>query len=964
MSNNFRRLMLNENVDIEIIKAIDELISDDVYAAAWNAITDVAPSKNAVYDKIESIAAAAVALIEDDVYGVGWNGDTTHAPSQNAVYDKIAAMDILIDANSTTTEVETIIIAEIVDGQSIDNAIDSLIATHKAIAGDHHAKYTDAEVDARIVVQNTNPAGTIDIAIDALISTHTGVATAHHTATVAGDLNHNDLANINAGTVYEHISAAQVAALHAVYTDAEAVAAIAAADVYLKLVGDTMNGDIDMGFYDINNVNRISTRAESDYDKLRVYNLSVYTIGMHSAMTYGGLNDWAMTFTMNPDADRGFVWRDSDDAQNDGAMSLTTGGILTVKSSIKIGTGATITTLGDIAALANSDVKVPTNTTVKEYADLMLPLTGGQMSGNIVMDGNDIKSIGNIKGGIEAGIFWATYNFKDVPVGTEGTDIPFIDAATLYDGECIIVDEWQGHKKVLRLQDDATGGEDPTIYHSITQATSGTHEFWIGTNDVTKYWEFYTFEGGVGYINRLRITASSMDYYNGAAWVALIVVSNNILYHVQLVWRADNTQDIYVNDVLEANNVSTDDNMVSGVNRIHIKCFGDSTDYFYLDAYGEKEDPNYTVGDNYTPLINSAGMTLHGTQVITSADEDLTFTFGRAALGSTTADWMVFSHRDMLSGTNYALAQNATGLTLLNAATGQSVVFRINNSAKMTMTATELTMGIPIVMGTSKITGLGNGSAAQDAMAFGQKYTDAEAHAYIEANALVITGGLQMNGVNITMAGAETVDGVDVSALSITNMPTAVNNWKVYCTNGAGVMTEIATGAAATILIGNGVAAAPSFQAQPAPVAHVHDGDTLQFDGINSNGGAFAFATTGSISIDMVNAGATVFSINNSGAGVASLDITGNITVSGTVDGVDIAARDHAATVGGDLTHDSITLPNGNVNEQHLTAAQVTALHTAPSNTAYAASWNGVTTIAPSKNAVYDKIQALIAVWG
>ncbi len=36
----------------------------------------------------------------------------------------------------------------------------------------------------------------------------------------------------------------------------------------------------------------------------------------------------------------------------------------------------------------------------------------------------------------------------------------------------------------------------------------------------------------------------------------------------------------------------------------------------------------------------------------------------------------------------------------------------------------------------------------------------------------------------------------------------------------------------------------------------------------------------------------------------------------------------HTATVGGDLTHDSITLPNGNAEEQHMTSAQITALHT------------------------------------
>jgi hypothetical protein len=44
----------------------------------------------------------------------------------------------------------------------------------------------------------------------------------------------------------------------------------------------------------------------------------------------------------------------------------------------------------------------------------------------------------------------------------------------------------------------------------------------------------------------------------------------------------------------------------------------------------------------------------------------------------------------------------------------------------------------------------------------------------------------------------------------------------------------------------------------------------------------------------------------------------------------------------------------------HVSAAE-RALIIAPSDTAYAGSWNGVTTIAPSKNAVYDKIEALIA---
>ncbi|KKN22851.1 hypothetical protein LCGC14_0910810, partial [marine sediment metagenome] len=58
----------------------------------------------------------------------------------------------------------------------------------------------------------------------------------------------------------------------------------------------------------------------------------------------------------------------------------------------------------------------------------------------------------------------------------------------------------------------------------------------------------------------------------------------------------------------------------------------------------------------------------------------------------------------------------------------------------------------------------------------GNQATAAEAHAYVEANALVITGGLQMSGVNITMAGAETVDGVDISTIVAFKTITGITN--------------------------------------------------------------------------------------------------------------------------------------------------------------------------------------------
>jgi len=66
--------------------------------------------------------------ISDIIFAPSWDDIIDIGASKNVLYDKINTMDTLIDANTTQTEVETIIDAEIVDGQSIDNAIDTLIA--------------------------------------------------------------------------------------------------------------------------------------------------------------------------------------------------------------------------------------------------------------------------------------------------------------------------------------------------------------------------------------------------------------------------------------------------------------------------------------------------------------------------------------------------------------------------------------------------------------------------------------------------------------------------------------------------------------------------------------------------------------------------------------------------------------------------------------------------------------------
>ena len=49
---------------------------------------------------------------------------------------------------------------------------------------------------------------------------------------------------------------------------------------------------------------------------------------MVSGQTYGYLNDYATTFVMNDDADRGWKWMANTDAVGEGSMSLTVDGRL------------------------------------------------------------------------------------------------------------------------------------------------------------------------------------------------------------------------------------------------------------------------------------------------------------------------------------------------------------------------------------------------------------------------------------------------------------------------------------------------------------------------------------------------------------------------------------------------------------------------------------------------------------
>lgn len=71
------------------------MIDDTAYGVSWNGDTTHAPTKNAIYDKIEGMGGASVS---DEEYGATWDGVTDVAPSKNAVYDAISGLPATHDA--------------------------------------------------------------------------------------------------------------------------------------------------------------------------------------------------------------------------------------------------------------------------------------------------------------------------------------------------------------------------------------------------------------------------------------------------------------------------------------------------------------------------------------------------------------------------------------------------------------------------------------------------------------------------------------------------------------------------------------------------------------------------------------------------------------------------------------------------------------------------------------------------
>ena len=88
--------------------------------------------------------------------------------------------------------------------------------------------------------------------------------------------------------------------------------------------------------------------------------------------------------------------------------------------------------------------------------------------------------------------------------------------------------------------------------------------------------------------------------------------------------------------------------------------------------------------------MSDAGTAIFNNTIKVSADSDVVAEIGRAHVGgglSGLSDYAVFSHLHSADSGGYALAQNASGATFLNADDGQDIKFLAHGTTKMTMSS-------------------------------------------------------------------------------------------------------------------------------------------------------------------------------------------------------------------------------------------------------------------------------------
>ena len=190
-------------------------------------------------------------------------------------------------------------------------------------------------------------------------------------------------------------------------------------------------------------------------------------------------------------------------------------------------------------------------------------------------------------------IYGATYNFKNDDIGGNPAGWTLDEVG----GTVNVISDLDGHKKVVELHFD-TG--DVSMLNTFSAAQPNeTIEFWGAVNNIGAVSSYVIIFEGATTIVQLRFVNGDLYTHSGGGYVLVKAdfMTVNVLDRIKIVCNdAANTHDIYVNGVLEADDLAYRNNSTIGVEKVQF--YVGNAMKFYIDAVGFSHDPKYNVGDN------------------------------------------------------------------------------------------------------------------------------------------------------------------------------------------------------------------------------------------------------------------------------------------------------------------------------------------------------------------------------
>jgi hypothetical protein len=197
-----------------------------------------------------------------------------------------------------------------------------------------------------------------------------------------------------------------------------------------------------------------------------------------------------------------------------------------------------------------------------------------------------------------AGYYPATHGFENEVGGTSGTAIEYVDVTTISSGcEVQIYEEYQGHKKVLRLHDGNTAGGARAQHDFSSTQTSGYVEWWWNTPVSGSSGMAYHFhEGSLG-THAGTVVMKDGYFLDMEGYIIQSYVANRWYHHKIAFDTIFDQYDWYIDGILVVNDGNFE-NHVSNFGSTNIKGGWTSTGSCYIDAIGLSWDSDYSVGDN------------------------------------------------------------------------------------------------------------------------------------------------------------------------------------------------------------------------------------------------------------------------------------------------------------------------------------------------------------------------------